>query len=353
MVVVVAVSRLTPEDSRRICEVDSSVNLVDAGTWWDGEIAETWPAQAVRNFAAAAPAPDTPPKTARDAALAKAEIIVGGYPYPLDLRARSPKLKWFHQRNAGANNLWHGDLWNSDVMVTTSRGQVGPGPIGEYAVAAAFHAARDFGQANADRAAGEVDRTRHKPMMLEGRTVCIVGAGGIGREAGRRFAALGMTVIGVRRDEPNGEALPYGFSAMVGANRLREALARSDVVIVACQLTRDTKNLMDAAAFAAMPKGGVLVNVARGEIVDEAAMLDALDAGHLKGAVLDVYVGEHEGPPPPRLWNHPKVLITPHNSGRSGPAMAAGIGIELFCDNLRAYLDGAPLANIIDWARGY
>jgi phosphoglycerate dehydrogenase-like enzyme len=355
MVDVVAVSRLTPEDIRRIRAVDPRINLVDAGTWWDGEIIETWPPQVVRNFVGK-PASDVPPKAERDAALAMAEIIAGGYPYPLDLRKRSPRLKWFHQRNAGANNLWHGDLWKSDVMVTTSRGQVGPAPIGEYAVAAALYAARDFGQAERDRAAGKFDRTRHNPMVLFGRTVCIVGAGGIGREAGKRFAALGMTVLGVRRRAAPGEPLPEGFTEMLGADRMLDAFARSHVVVVACQLTEDTKNLMNAAAFAAMPKGAVMVNVARGEIVDEAAMLDSLDAGHLKGAVLDVYAGETDGPPPPRLWTHPKVLVTPHNSGRGAAAVSgvtAGVGINIFCDNLRAYLDGKPLANVIEWSRGY
>jgi phosphoglycerate dehydrogenase-like enzyme len=294
-----------------------------------------------------------PPKPERDAALAAADVVVGGYPYPLDLRRRSPRLRWFHQRAAGANNLWHGDLWKSDVTVTTSRGAVGPVPIGEYAVAAAFYAARDFGQAERDKVTGNFDRAAHKPMMLHGRTACIVGAGGIGREAGKRFAALGMTVLGVRRQATSGEPLPEGFSEMVGVNRMHDALARSHLVVVAAQLTHETTNLMNAAAFAAMPEGAILVNVARGEIVDEAAMLAALDSGHLKGAVLDVYVGEIDGPPPPRLWNHPKVLITPHNSPRGGLGGPTGTGIAIFCDNLRAYIDGAPLANVIDWARGY
>jgi glyoxylate/hydroxypyruvate reductase len=352
MVNVVSVSRLSPEDARRIQAVDARVELVDAGNWFEGEIADTWPTQVVRNHMPS-PNRDAPSKSDRDATLAAAEVVIGGYPYPLDLRKRSPRLRWFHQRAAGANNLWHGDLWKSDVTVTTSRGSVGPVPIGEYAVAAAFYAARDFGQAERDKVSGNFDRAAHSPMLLHGRTACIVGAGGIGREAGKRFAALGMTVLGVRRSKRDGEPLPEGFSEMMSAERMHEALARSHVVVVACQLTQDTTNLMNEAAFAAMPKGAILVNVARGEIVDEAAMLASLDAGHLKGAVLDVYVGEIDGPPPPRLWHHPKVLITPHNSPRGAPGGMAGTGITIFCDNLRAYLDGRPLANVIDWSRGY
>jgi phosphoglycerate dehydrogenase-like enzyme len=100
-----------------------------------------------------------------------------------------------------------------------------------------------------------------------------------------------------------------------------------------------------------MKSGSVLVNVARGEIVDEEALADALERNHLRGAVLDVYVGEFEHPPMARLWSDPRVLITPHISSASDQDRHGGI--DLFCENLRAYLDGRPLRNVIDWQRGY
>jgi len=100
-----------------------------------------------------------------------------------------------------------------------------------------------------------------------------------------------------------------------------------------------------------MKPGSVLVNVARGEIVDEDALAAALEGGHLRGAALDVYVGEFEHPPPARLWSDPRVLITPHVSGASDEDRHGAI--DLFCDNLRAYLEGRPLRNVIDWERGY
>jgi phosphoglycerate dehydrogenase-like enzyme len=100
-----------------------------------------------------------------------------------------------------------------------------------------------------------------------------------------------------------------------------------------------------------MKPGSVLVNVARGEIVDEEALADALERDHLRGAVLDVYVGEFEQLPPSRLWSNPKVLITPHVSGASDEDRHGGI--DLFCENLHAYIAGRPLRNVIDWQRGY
>ena len=100
-----------------------------------------------------------------------------------------------------------------------------------------------------------------------------------------------------------------------------------------------------------MKQGGVFVNVARGEIVDEAALADTLDQGRLRGAALDVYVGEFEHLPPQRLWADKRVVITPHVSGASDDERHRGV--DLFCENLRAYLDGKPLQNVIDWDRGY
>jgi len=349
---VVSVSPLSKEDVARILAVDPRVNLTDAGDWFSCEIAETWPAQTIRSFAVKKD--EVVPKAERDAALAKAEIVVHAFPYPMDIRARSPRLKWVHQRAAGANNLWRGDLWGSDVMVTTSRADVAPYPIGEYAVAGLLHAARDFKQAFLDIQTGNFNRAAYNPVPLTGRTVCIVGAGGIGQVAGKLLAGLGMKVVGVRHTVRAGDPLPDGFSAMGGHAQLHEMLAQSNDAVIAVQLTKDTENLMNKAAFAAMKPGGIIVNVARGEIIDETAMLDALDAGHLKGAVLDVYAGEYDGPPPPRLWNHPRVTITPHNSPRARPGgMTSGIGIIPFCENLRAYLDGKPLNNVVDWKRGY
>ena len=100
-----------------------------------------------------------------------------------------------------------------------------------------------------------------------------------------------------------------------------------------------------------MKPGGIFVNVARGEIVDEDALADALESDQLRGAVLDVYVGEFERPPMARLWSNPRVVITPHISGASDRELHGGI--ELFRDNLRAYVAGAELMNVIDWGRGY
>jgi phosphoglycerate dehydrogenase-like enzyme len=347
---VLVIQRISAADRARIEAVDPSVRLTDVSGWFDGEIRDTWPPHSVARYLAPGPAGHGT-RTERDGVLAEAEVILGGWPFPLDLRARAPRLRWFHQRPAGASNLRIGDLWGSDVTVTTSRGMGSTLAMAEYAIAGILHFAKGLNRAVDDRATGSFDHRSYRPLLIEGKTLCVIGAGGIGLEVGRLGAALGMRVVGTRRTPQADAALPAGFSAISGADDLDRFLPDSDFVAVCCQWTPETTNLINAARLAAMKPGVVLVNVARGEIVDEAALTEALARGHLRGVVLDVYVGEFEHRPPDALWRDPRVLLTPHISGASDENRHGAI--ELFCLNLRAYLDGEPLRNVIDWERGY
>lgn len=348
---VLGIVRTRGSERERIAAVDPSVRFIDAAGWFDGEYRETWPEFAVSRYVPRDSA-GRGTREERDRLLAEAEVILGGWPFPLDLRARAPRLKWFHQRPAGASNLRHGDLWGGDVTVTTSRGAGNTLAMAEYAVAGILHFAKSLDRAVIDREAGVFDPRAYRPLLLRGKTACIVGAGGIGVEVGRLCAALGMHVVGTKRSPPAlGEALPQGFARLGGACDLDELLPESDFVVICCQWTPETTHLFNRERFALMKPGAVLVNVARGEIVDDAALIEALEAGRLRGVVLDVYEGEFERPPPTRLWRDARVLITPHVSGASDYELHRAI--DLFCDNLRAFLDGRPLQNVIDWERGY
>ena len=347
---VLSIQRISAEDRAKIEAVDPAIELTDAGGWYDGEIRETWPAFTTARYLAPG-ATGSGTRQERDRLLAEAEVILGGWPFPLDLRARSPRLKWFHQRPAGASNLLMGDLWGSGVMVTTSRGVGDTVAMAEYAVAGILHFAKGFHRAAVDRGAGVFDHRGYRPLLLEGKTACVVGAGGIGLDVGKLCAALGMRVVGTRRHAHPGRPLPPGFSELGGPRDLDRFLPESDFVAICCQWTPQTTRLFDKDRFAAMKPGGVLINVARGEIVDEEALADALQRDHLRGAALDVYVGEFEHAPAQRLWSDPRVLITPHISSVSDEDRHGAI--DLFCDNLRAYLTGGPLRNVIDWERGY
>jgi glyoxylate/hydroxypyruvate reductase len=347
---VLVIQSIADEELLRIARVDSRLRVVDARGWFDEEIRQTWPPWTVARYLGTRARPPST-REERDRLLAEAEVILGGWPFPLDLRARSPRLRWFHQRPAGASNLLRGDLWGSDVTVTTSRGQGNTGAMAEYVLACFLHFARGLHRAYRDRQRQRFEHASYRPVLIEGKTVCVVGAGGIGQAVGRLCAGAGMRVVGTRRRVTPGEALPTGFSRLEGPEQLHSLLGASEFVAVCCQWTPETTGLIGRAAFEAMRQGTVLVNVARGEIVDEEALIEALASGKLRGVGLDVYQGEFEHAPDPRLWQDERVLITPHVSG--GTDVAQHRGVDVFSDNLRAYLDGRPLANVIDWARGY
>jgi phosphoglycerate dehydrogenase-like enzyme len=347
---VLSIVRLSPAERAKIEAVDSRVRLTDAGGWFDGEYRDTWPAFASARYLSPR-ATGNGTREERDRLLGDAEVILGSWPFPLDLRKRGTRLKWFHQRPAGASNLLLGDLWGSDVIATTSRGAGNTLAMAEYALAGIFYFAKGLRHPADERAAGKFNFRAYRPLLIEGKTACVVGAGGIGREVGRLCASVGMRVVGTRRHPEADALLPPGFVEIGGPADLDRYLPESDFVIICCHWTPETTRLFDAKRFAAMKPGSVLVNVARGEIVDEDALSDALARDHLRGAVLDVYVGEFEREPSARLWSDPKVLITPHISNASDQDRHGAI--DVFCENLRAYLDGQPLKNVIDWQRGY
>jgi phosphoglycerate dehydrogenase-like enzyme len=346
---VLTLQRLSAVDRARIEAVDPVVRLVDAGGWFEGEYRETWPAFTVERYLGPS-AQGRGTRAERDAKLAEADVVIGSFPFPVDLRARAPRLKWFHQRPAGASNLLRGDLWGSDVVVTTSRGQANGLAIAEYAVAGIMHFAKGLHRVALERESRTFDARAYRPWLLEGKNACVVGAGGIGLEVGRLLAALGLRVVGTRRTAPAG-VLPLGFSEIGGAEALDHYLPAADVVAVCCQWTPETDKLLNADRFALMKPGAILANVARGEIIDQDALIAAVGQGRLRGVVLDVYAGEFESPPPEALWANPAVMITPHISAASDQDRHGGM--TLFCENLRAWLGGKPLQNVIDWARGY
>src|ERR1700682_598367 len=169
---VLNIQRLNAADRAKIEAVDPAVRLTDAGGWFDGEYRETWPAYTAARYLASRGA-GSGNRADRDRLLADAEIILGGWPFPLDLRARAPRLKWFHQRPAGASNLLMGDLWGSRVVVTTSRGLGNNLAMAEYALAGILHFAKGFHRAAVDREAVVFDHRASRPLLLEGKIACV------------------------------------------------------------------------------------------------------------------------------------------------------------------------------------
>jgi phosphoglycerate dehydrogenase-like enzyme len=347
---ILVIGLISDEDFERIGTIDKRLKVVDGRGLFDSEIRETYPNRSVQAFLSnGQDRPST--RHERDQILSKVEIILGGYPFPLKISSRAPRLRWYHQLQAGANNLRQSDLWGSDVMVTTSRGYGNTRAMAEHVLSCFLHFARGLHQAYSGKRFKRLDRSVYYPVLLQGKTTAIIGAGGIGLEVARLCAGVGMRVIGTRRLEPSGRALPPGFDRLSGSDGLFDVLSESNFVAICCQLTPETTKLIGREAFAAMQTDTVLVNVARGEIIDEEALIKALAAGKMRGVALDVYVGEFEHEPDPRLWGDERVLITPHISDKTDKSQHRGF--KLFCENLQAYLDGRPLANVVDWERGY
>jgi glyoxylate/hydroxypyruvate reductase len=334
----------------RIRNVDSRVDVIDARGWFDVELRATWPQWTVDRYLGDREHPATS-REERDHALRSAQIVLTGWPPLKNLRARAPRLKWVHELPAGASNFLETDLWGADVIVTTSRGLTNRRPLAEYVLASFLHFARGLHLSFRDQRRHRFDHKTYDPVIIRDKTACVVGAGGIGQEVAKLCAAAGMRVVGTRRHVASGTPLPPGFSRLESSHLLHDLLDESEFVAVCCPWTKETTHLIGRSAFAAMKSGTVLVNIARGEIVDEEALLQALTEGRLRGVALDVYVGEFERPPDSRLWDHERVVVTPHVS--AGTDVSEHRGVNLFCENLTRYLAGLPLENVIDWERGY
>lgn len=347
---VLVIPAVTDEVLRRVQNIDRRVNVIDARGWFDVEIRATWPQWTVGRYLGTRPCPATS-REQRNRALASAEIVLTGWPPLKDLRARAPRLKWVHELPAGASNFLDTDLWGSDVLVTTSRGFTNRRAMAEYVLAAFLHFARGLHLSYRDQRRHRFDHQTYDPVILRDKTACVVGAGGIGQAVAKQCAAAGMRVVGTRRHVVPRVPLPPGFARLEAASCLYELLAESEFVAACCPWTKQTTHLIGPAAFAAMKSGTVLVNIARGEVIDEEALLHALAQGRLRGVALDVYTGEFERPPDSRLWDDERVVVTPHVSAATDVSEHGGM--TLFCENLARYLEGLPLENVIDWERGY
>lgn len=347
---VLVLPQVSAEVLQRIQNVDGRIKIVDVRGWFDVELRATWPRWTVDRYLGARKSAATSLEE-RNQALASAEIVLTGWPPLKDLRTRAPRLKWVHELPAGASNFLDTDLWGADVLVTTSRGLTNRRPMAEYVLASFLHFARGLHLSYREKQRHRFDHQTYDPVIVRDKTVCIVGAGGIGREVAKLCAAAGMRVVGTRRRMSSEAPLPSGFARLESSDFLHDLLRESEFVAVCCPWTKETNRLIGPAAFTAMKSGTVLVNIARGEIIDEQALLQALADGRLRGVALDVYDGEFERPPDSRLWDDERVIITPHVSALTDVSEHGGV--KLFCENLARYLKGLPLENVIDWKRGY
>ena len=266
---------------------------------------------------------------------------------PEALPVNAPRLRWIQATSAGIGGfLDRTGLIDSDIAFTTAAGVHGSS-LAEFAILGLLYFYRDVARLQRMQAAHHWER--YTNTELAGRRVLLVGLGGVGRVIARRLAALDVVVWGVRRRSEDA-APPGGVSRMLPFEALAGVLPEVDALLLACPLTEQTRGLIGTAELAALPSHALLINIARGQVVDERAMIEALTAGRLRGAVLDV--AEQEPlPADSPLWDMPNVLISPHSAST---VESENVHIvDLFVDNLRRWLDRRPLVNAFDRERGY
>ena len=265
---------------------------------------------------------------------------------PERLVVHAPRLRWVQCTSAGiGERLRRTGLIDSKLVFTTAAG-VHASALAEFVILGLLYFYRDVPRLQRMQRAHHWERYTNKE--LAGRRALVVGLGAVGRTIAQRLAALGLEVWGARRtlDGPP----PEGVSRTLPLADLASVLGQIDALILACPLTPETEGLIGAGEIAAMPEGALLVNVARGRVVDEPALIQALRDKRLGGAALDVAEVEPLPVDNP-LWDLPNVLISPH-SASTVDAENRRI-VDIFLANLRRYLDGLPLLNRFDRARGY
>ena len=280
-----------------------------------------------------------------DILLREAEVIFG-LRFPLDVLTRSPRLKWIQTTSAGVDRFLDAEMMASPVTLTNVSGMHAT-QIGEFVLALMLMFAK-----NAPllfQMKQEKQWKRLPSSILRSRTVGIVGLGSIGREVARLAKAFGMRVLATRRTAREEGRAKY-VDLLLPPDQLPRLLEESDFVVLAVPVTAETRKLIGEDELRAMKSTAYLINISRGETVDESALVRALEEGWIGGAGLDVFATEPL-PAESRLWELPNVIFSPHVAGVMEEYVERAT--ERFVENLRRFLDGKKLRNVVDKERGY
>ena len=267
-----------------------------------------------------------------------------------DLPERAPSLRWIQATSAGIGQLVAQHRYAErmpETLFTTASG-VHAIPLAEYALMSILI----FRRRVPEMLAAQEERRweRFASTDLTERSLAVVGMGSIGREVARVASEFGMRTIGVKRTVAGLDPAALHLDALYGLDELHEALRGSEHVVLSVPHTPETEGMIGADELALLTPGAIIVNVARGAVVDESALIDALESGQLGGAALDVFQEEPLSADSP-FWAMPNVLVCAHSAGTSDRENQRIT--DIFCENLRRYLVGEPLLNVLDTARMY
>lgn len=337
-----------------------SINVLITRTFTDDQV------EKLRNVSPRLNIMSRPVEAAEDFAgglMDEIEVLYAAHTLPRPEDA--PRLRWVQLHSAGADHIVDEPLFtDTDIAFTTTSG-IHTINMAEYTMAQILSYAHHLPEMFEDKQDGTwpEDRWgRYLPDELHGMTLGIIGYGSIGREIARQAQVFGMTVLAIKSNlrelsndhtfrvpgtgDPDAE-IP---DRIYPVEALHSVLKESDYVVLTVPLTEDTHHMIDADALAAMKSSAVLINIARGGVVDEPALVDALQQGTIRAAALDVFE-EEPLPEDSPLWQLPNVTISPHISGLT--PYYDERATDLFADNLRRFVAGEPLLNVVSRSRGY
>ena len=283
-------------------------------------------------------------EAARLAEIPDTDIMFGDFNRSLFEAAE--RLKWVQVLGAGVDGLLFPEFVGSEVVLVSAKGFVGP-HLADQTWALILGLLRGVGRAVRERTWENRWSIRDETWELAGRTLGIVGLGGTGIDVAKRAQGFDMRVIAV---DPEDIDAPLYVHEVWKMNRFYDLLAESDIVSICAPLTDESLGMFGDEAFRRMKPNALLINVTRGEIVDERSLLRALEENRIGGVGLDV-TPQEPLPPDSPLWDMPNVIITPHVAGGSPHRLDRTVG--LFCDNLERFLAGKPLLSVIDKRKGY
>ena len=331
---VLVMTDIQPEMKAEIAAVDlERINMVDAS--------KVWSAPDVGDGLVGAEEDPVLDELLKDA------DVIYGYSPPPNVVKRAPKLKWYQTMLAGVDHFLTPELIKSDIMITNMSG-VHSSPVAEVAVTMFMMLAKNAPYFMENKRLGVWDR-EWEPVLIDGLIAGVVGLGNIGRNIARLCHALNMEVLATRRSAKAGDTEEY-VDRMYPLADLDAMLPLCDVVFMVLPNTPESKHVLDARRIALLKPSAYIINVGRGLTIDEQAMAEALRDGKIAGVGLDAYTQE----PLPKdslLWKLPNAVLSPHVSGKMKDYDVRTN--KIFCDNLRRYVNGEPLKNVVNKEMGY
>jgi phosphoglycerate dehydrogenase-like enzyme len=277
--------------------------------------------------------------------LGQADILFGylSRPYAPKIKELAPNVKWVQSPSAGIASAVKRSGWDkTDLLLTTASG-IHATPLAEFCLMSMLMFVKDYFHMAEEKKEKHWQRTC--TTELRTKTLAVIGLGSVGSEVARLGRGVGMRVIGNKRNTEGVDPNSVNVDKLYSTDDLHPMLSEANFVVLICPLNDETRGMIGREELAAMKKGSVLINIARGAIVDEQAVIEALQSGHLGGFVSDVFSREPLPPKSP-FWDMPNVIISPHSASTADTENTKLT--EIFLDNLCCFLDGRPMRNLLN-----